>query len=322
MLARRLCAIASMAAACLGLCLIPGGQVDAADHLRVSKPSAIDYYFAIQEVGIAQGIFLKHGIEIETVALDGSAKQHQAMIAGSTDIALGAGPDLGFIIKGAPEKAVAVMAGPPVNMYVLVAPSAKITTVDDLKGKRVGVSTMGSLTYWLALQLSRHQGWGDNGYQIIPMGTIQAEAAGFVSGNLDAAVASLEGGLNLQAKGQAELLTSFGDRVGPFLVHVFFATDTLMETNPDALRRYLQGWYETVAFAKTHREETINLTRDTTRLDPAAAEKVYDVITPTLADDGHFDPKAVAAVLQSLVDLGQVEQLPDPKSLYTEDFLK
>lgn len=309
------------AALCAGALLLSAGMAKAADHLRVTKPSAIDFYFAIQEVGIAEGIFLKHGIEVETITLDGSAKQHQAMTAGSADIALGAGPDMGFIVKGAPEKAVAVMAGPPVNMYVLVATKANIETVDDLKGKRIGVSTMGSLTYWLALQLTRQQGWGDNGYQIIPMGSIQAEAAGFVSGNLDAAVASLEGGLNLAAKGQGRLLTSFGDRVGPFLVHVFFATDAVMTKNPDALRRYLQAWFETVAFVKTHRDETIRITRDVTRLDPASADKVYDVIAPTLADNGHFDPKAVEVVLQSLVDLGQIETLPDPKSLYTEAFL-
>lgn len=310
-------------AACLlgGALTLFGGNALAADHLRVSKPSAIDFYFAIQDVGIAQGIFAKHGIEIETITLDGSAKQHQAMTAGSTDIALGAGPDMGFIAKGSPEKAVAVMAGPPVNMYVLVAESAGIKTVEQLKGKRVGVSTMGSLTYWLATQLSRRQGWGDSGYQIIPMGNIQAEAAAFVSGNLDAAVASLEGGLNLEAKGQARLLISFGDMVGPFLVHVFFATNEVMAKNPDALRRYLRGWFETVNYAKAHRDETIKITRETTRLGLEHAEKVYDIIVPTLATDGHFDPKAVEVVLKSLVELGSVEKMPDPKSLYTEEFL-
>src|SRR5262245_46641386 len=87
---------------------------EAADHLRVSKPSAIDFYFAIQDVGIQQGIFKKYDLEIDTVTLDGSAKQHQAMTAGSTDIAMGAGPDMQFVAKGSPEKAVAVMAGPPV----------------------------------------------------------------------------------------------------------------------------------------------------------------------------------------------------------------
>jgi len=68
------------------------------------QTSAIDFYFAIQEVGIAQGIFAKHGIEIETITLDGSAKQHQAMTAGSADIALGAGPDMVSSPKARPRK--------------------------------------------------------------------------------------------------------------------------------------------------------------------------------------------------------------------------
>ena len=45
------------------------------------------------------------------------------------------------------------------------------------------------------------------------------------------------------------------------------------------------------------------------------------MIAPTLADNGHFDPKAVASVKQSMLDLGQVDKLPDNKDLYTVAFL-
>lgn len=304
----------------LVLMLVASGAASAADHLRVSKPSAIDFYFAVQEVGIQQGIFKKHDIEIETITLDGSAKQHQAMTAGSTDIALGAGPDMQFVAKGAPERAVAVMAGPPVNMFVITGAKSGIKDVSDLKGKSVGVSTMGSLTYWLAIQFAKHQGWPADAIKIVPMGNIQAEAAAFSAGNLDAAIASLEGGLTMESKGQAHLFKSF-DFVNPFLVHVFFATNELTAKNPDALKRYLKGWYETVAYAKTHKDDTLRITREITRLPPDEASRVYDVITPTLADTGHFDPKAVEIVKQSMVDLGQVDKLPDSNALYTEAFL-
>ena len=296
------------------------GLSQAADTLRVSKPSAIDFYFAVQEVGIQQGIFKKYNIEIETITVDGSAKQHQAITAGSTDIALGAGPDMGFIAKGAPEKAIAVMAGPPVNMFILTAANSGIKSVADLKGKRMGVSTMGSLTYWLATQLQRHEGWAADSMQILPMGNVQAEAAAFVSGNLDAAVASLEAGLLMESKGQAHMLQSF-DFVNPFLVHVFFASNDIIAKNPDALKRYLKGWFETVAWAKAHKADTIRITRDTTRLPADEAEKVYDVIMPTMADDGHFDRKAVQVVKQSMIDMGQLDKMPDDKDLITEAFL-
>ena len=293
----------------------------AEDHLRVSKPSAIDFYFAVQQVGIEEGIFKKYNLDIETISLNGSAKQHQAMTAGSTDIALGSGTDMAFIAKGAPEKAVGVMAGPPVNMFILTGAKSGIKDVQDLKGKRIGVSTMGSLTYWLAVQFAKHQGWPENAIQIVPMGNIQAEAAAFSTGDLDAAVASLEGGLAMEAKGQAHLFKSF-DFVNPFLVHVFFATNELMTKNPDALKRYLKAWFETVAYTKTHKDDAVRITRSISHLPEDEAARVYDVIAPTLADDGHFDPKAVAVVKQSMVDLGQVDKLPNDSDLYTEAFLK
>jgi ABC-type nitrate/sulfonate/bicarbonate transport system substrate-binding protein len=300
--------------------LVASGAAQAADQLRVSKPSAIDFYFAIQDVGIQQGIFKKYDLDVETVTLDGSAKQHQAMTAGSTDIAMGAGPDMQFVAKGSPEKAVAVMAGPPVNMFVITGAKSGIKDVNDLKGKSVGVSTMGSLTYWLAIQFAKHQGWSKDDIKIVPMGNIQAEAAAFASGNLDAAVASLEGGLTMESKGQAHLFQSF-DFVNPFLVHVFFASNELTAKHPDALKRYLKGWFETVAYVKTHKDDTLRITREVTRLPQDEASRVYDVIAPTLADNGHFDPKAIEAVKQSMVDLGQVDKLPDNKDLYTEAYL-
>jgi hypothetical protein len=46
------------------------------------------------------------------------------------------------------------------------------------------------------------------------------------------------------------------------------------------------------------------------------------VIAHTLADDGHFDRQAVAVVKQSMVDMGQLDKVPDDKDLYTEAFLK
>ena len=298
-----------------------GAAAHAEDHLRVSEPSAIDFYFAVQQVGIEEGIFKKYNLDIETINLDGSAKQHQAMTAGSTDIAMGAGTDMAFIAKGAPEKAVGVMAGPPVNMFILTGAKSGVKEPSDLKGKKMGVSTMGSLTYWLAVQFAKHEGWPDNSLQIVPMGNVQAEAAAFSTGDLDAAVASLEGGLAMEAKGQAHLFKSF-DFVNPFLVHVFFATDELMAKNPDALKRYLKAWFETVAYTKTHKDDAVRITQTISHLPADEAARVYDVIAPTLADDGHFDPKAVAVVKQSMVDLGQVDKLPSDQDLYTEAFLK
>lgn len=292
----------------------------AADHLNVGIPAPA-YDFALLTVGIDAGFFKDNDLDVTPILLDGSAKLHQALIAGSIDIAMGAGTDFVFIAKGAPEKAIAAMAGPPNNMAMIVAAKGPIKTVADLKGTKVGVSTVGSLTYWLAQQLSIRQGWGPNGMTIVSVGGMQGEAAGLIAGNLQGGVGSLEGGLEMADKGQGRILLMFGDFIHPFLAHAIFATDKMIAEQPDQIRRFLKAWFDTIAFSKTHKAEAIRYSQTVTHLSDANAEEVYLNETPMFSTDGKFDRAAVDVVKKSLIDMGQVATMPDDKDLFTEAFL-
>ena len=292
----------------------------AADHLNVGIPSPA-YDFALLTVGIDAGEFAKQNLEITPILLDGSAKLHQALIAGSIDIALGAGTDLLFIAKGAPEKGIAAMAGPPNNMALIVAKDGPIKTVADLKGQKVGVSTVGSLTYWLTQQLSIRQGWGPDGIVIATVGSMAGEAAGIISGNLQGGVGSLEGGLEMGDKGQGRILLMFGDFVHPFLAHAIFATNDTITNHPGQLRRFLKGWFDTIAFSKTNKADAIKYSQTVTHLSNENAAKVYDNETSMFSTDGRFDLAAVDVVKKSLVDMKLVDTMPDNRQLFTEEFL-
>ena len=56
----------------------------AAEKLRVAKSEATTFAFALLDVGIAEGMFAKHGLEIESLDLAGSGKAHQALEARDT----------------------------------------------------------------------------------------------------------------------------------------------------------------------------------------------------------------------------------------------
>jgi NitT/TauT family transport system substrate-binding protein len=243
------------------------------------------------------------------------------MIAGSLDVALGAGTDFGLIAKGATEKGVGVLATKPSNMVIQASALSKVTTIAGMKGKKVGVSSTGALTYWLAQKLSQREGWGLDGMQLVTTGGGQATTAGFVSGQLDGSVGSLEGALKVEQMGQGKILMSFGDVVDPFIAHVIYATNDMIANHPETLRRFLKAWYESVTFANSHKAETIKYSQKTTRLTDDLADKVYDVEMPTFSTDGRFDPKGVEAVKQAMLDLGQLTDKPDDKSLFTEAYL-
>lgn len=304
-------------------CVAPGCGVTSAvasEKLRVGKADATDYDFALLQVGIDAGIFAKYGLELETVTLPG-AKLHQAMTANSIDLALGSGTDFQFIAKGAPEKGVAAFAGAPINLAVLVRADGSVNKVDDLKGRLVAVSTSGSLSYWLTTELSRRLGWsGDDAIKPVPTGSLESQVSALRAKNVDGASGNIETGYRLEAAGQAKILVPFGKYVDPFITHVIFATNELIAQKPDDVRFFLRGWFETIAFMKSHPAETIASTRPITQLDEATARKVYTELMPMFLDNGHFDPKGFAVVKQAMSANG-VTEIPANSALYTEAYL-
>jgi NitT/TauT family transport system substrate-binding protein len=295
----------------------------AADRLRVAKPAAIGFGFSMLDVGIGAGIFKKHDLDIEAMVLEGAAKQHQAMIAHAVDISLGAGTDLAFLVKGSPEKGVAALAGPPLAFVAMTRSDGKIKTLADMKGKRIAASTVGSLTYWLATQISVSQHWtGADAVTVVPLGNFDAMRAALATNNIDAISATLEGALLLEKAGSGKLLVKFGDIVHPFLTHMLLASDDLIASNPNALRRFIAGWFETVAWMNAHKEEGIRYSMEATKLPVDVSSKVYDAEMAMFFINGHFDPKDVAAVEHALIESGQLDTLPDTSKYLTEEFLK
>jgi ABC-type nitrate/sulfonate/bicarbonate transport system substrate-binding protein len=304
------------------LLLLAVAPAHAADKLVVGKAAPGAFSFVPVDVGIAHGIFAKHGLDIQSVGLSGSAKLHQAMAAGNLDIGLGSGPDMVFPIKGSPEIVVANMAGPPLLMSFIVPWTSPIKTPDDLKGKRIGISTVNSLTQWLALELARQKGWGPDGMSYVTVGAEAApQVAALVTGQIDALVSATALGLKLAEDKRGRDLFPASDIVKKFMIHAIYASNKLVQTNPDALRRFLKGWFETIAFMRANKAETVRIARTVTHYPQDVEDKEYDIVMPMFSDDGKFDPAAMAVLRRSWVDLHLLAKEPDISKYYTEKFL-
>ncbi len=291
----------------------------AAETLRVGKAVAEAFSFVPLDIGIRKGIFKQNGLDIEETAFTGDAKMQQAMAADGLDIALGSGPALAFIVKGSPVKGVAAMAGPPLLLAIVVRPDGP-KTVAELKGKKIGVSTVGSLTYWLVSETSRRQGWGPNGIDIKPMGAMTGQIAAIKRGDLDGSIMDIGNAFDLEKKGDGRILVRFND-ITDFHIHVIFATDKLIASRPDAIRAFLKGWFETIAFMRKNKPETVAIAKEVMNKDDEITNRTYDEIMPMFSDDGRFNPKALAMLAKSFVELNTLPTEPDMSKLYTEEFL-
>ena len=292
-----------------------------AETLRVGKAGREAFSFVPVDIGVRTGIFKQHGLDVEISSFGGDAKLQQAMAADGIDIALGSGPGLAFIVKGSPVRGIAAMAGPPLLFALVVRNDDTVKTVDDLKGRRIGVSTVGSVTSWIISEVSRQRGWGFTGIEQVPIGENAARVAAVRSKALDGCIVDIASALNYVQRGDGRILLRFNDLVKDFILHVIFATDKAIAQKPEALRGFLAGWFETIALMRKDKAKSVEIAAQVMGTDAATAGKIYDELMPMFSDTGRFDPKALAVLRRSFVEMKTLPAEPDMSKLFTEAFL-
>jgi ABC-type nitrate/sulfonate/bicarbonate transport system substrate-binding protein len=290
--------------------------------LTVGKASPNASAIIPVNVGDKLGIFAKRGLDLKISDFTGGSKLAQAMTAGSIEIGVGAGTEMALVAKGAPLLAVC-NAAPSIPFIGMAVPwDSPIKTVGQLRGSKIGVSSAGSLTEWLALELARHEGWGANGVTPVAIGNAAASiVAAFREHLVDADVAVTSLIFDMEEKRIGRLLIPVSNYVGNLAAGTIFATTQLINSNPDAIRAFLAGWLETIEFIRTHKEETVKIESDITGFPTSVMSKEYDLTIGMFSRDCKFDAESLTTLERSFVSLKLLKDTPDMSKLYSEAFI-
>jgi NitT/TauT family transport system substrate-binding protein len=305
----------------VGSLLASNLAVQAEEKLHFGKSIATLFHYTPIDVGLDRSIFKKHGLDVDTTSFAGDAKMQQALAAGSIDIGVGGGPTLAFIAKGAPVMGVAQEAGAPLAATLAVLASSPIKQIADFRGRLVSVSTVGGQTEWMTRELSRQQGWGMDGVRTIALGEVPSQLAALKTRQTDAIVAAIATAYRLIDAGEGRIVVKFGDVIPNYVNSVMFATNVLIEKHPEELRGFLAAWFETVAFMKKNKDETVKITANALKMPDAILGRVYDETFRMVSDDGRFDAKGLTVLSRSFVEMSMLAEEPDVSKLYTEKFL-
>ena len=294
----------------------------AADKIVVAKSVPFAWVFTPLDIGKAAGIWTKYGIDPDIIALSGGAKMAQALTAGSVDIGLSGGPEMGYMAKGVPAKGVAVAANEPRSMS-LVVPYASRLSVSELRGKKVGVTTVGSLTAWMTRRISISQGWGPDGIQIVALGGggTAPEIAAMKLGQVDALLIDPLIGFQLESQKEGKNLLYMNSIVKQFITHIIFARDELIKAKPDVVDRFLKGWFATIAYMRAHKKEAVEISARVLKQDPELVGRTYDLEMAEMSTDGSFRPGAVQVVEESLLEMHILPDLPKNDAMFTTRFV-
>ena len=293
-----------------------------AETLVVGKSLATAEPELAADIGTELGIFKKHGLDLKIVAFQGGGRLAQGIAAGQIDIADGSGTEMADIVKGVPMLAVCENTGPLSFIGIGVPFDSSVHSADDLKGKKVGVSSAGSLTEWLVGDLKRKKGWPADAIETTSLG---GNTAGIVAAMrlhlVDAFVGGTDQVLDMQDKKVARLLMPVTDFEGSMASGVIFASNHLIAANPDALRAFLAAWIETIGYIRTHKAETVRIESRLTGFEEAVMSRSYDIELGMWIKDCRFDAPSLANLERSFIDLKLVTTPPDMSKLYTESFL-
>lgn len=313
--------VRAVAAALLAAAVVAVSPAAAADHVRVGKSLGSLWAFLPVDVGKAQGIFAKYGIDLEIDDLGNGNKLQEGLASGSLDFGLAAGTDLAFPVKGSPVLGVAAFAAEPRTVVAIVAADSPITTVAGLKGKLLAMPGVPSVAQWLAWQMAIKEGWGQDGVRTIAQGSVQANVASLLTHQVDAVLDPIEVGWKLEDEHKGRILVHLAQYAPHFHSHVIFARKALIKDDPGLVQRFLQGFFASVAFMKAHKGETAELAMRVLGDSRAMADRTYDYEISMLSDDGTFDPEALAVLKDSFVELGLLDKKPTDDAMLTRQFV-
>jgi ABC-type nitrate/sulfonate/bicarbonate transport system substrate-binding protein len=273
-------------------------------------------------VGEKLGIFKKHGLDLKIVDFMGGSKMSQAMAAGSIDIGDGAGTELALVAKGVPMIGICESAGPIPFISVGVPWDSPIKSLDDLKGKKIGVSSSGSLTDWLAKELAYKKGWAQDDVTRVALGNGPTGIiAAFREHLVDAFVNVTSLFLAMEENKTGRVLAPVSQYEGKLASGTLYASKHIIETDPNAVRAFVAAWIETVEFIRTHKAETVKIESEITGFSENVMSKDYDLTVGMFTKDCKFDAESLATLKRSFVDLKLLATAPDMSKLYTEEFL-
>lgn len=241
------------------LLLLPSPSFAAAGNLRLAYV-AINPGQGLFWIMRDSGILVKYGFRGEVVLIPGSPRTVQALIAG----------DLDYIVAGPPAILRARMQGAGVVMLasyssytsqrILVKPDSPLATLQDLKGKIVGVTQFGSAGDTFLRTALKKVGLKESDVTVLQMGGTPGVTQALEAGRIEVGVLG-ESSMLLVYQGKARQLKGASAReLGiPGLEASLTTTERKLKSDRTSVQRFVQAYVEAINYFKTNKAGTVRI---------------------------------------------------------------
>jgi ABC-type nitrate/sulfonate/bicarbonate transport system substrate-binding protein len=277
--------------AILCACYRPNDRLAAQERVRVAISNFSASYISMH-IAQKRGFYAEEGMIVEIILMAGLTST-RALIGNSVELGSASNPTAA--VQGAKLKILLVFNDKPPGGF-MAQPVFK--SVAELRGKRVGGSTVGSLDYgWLKEVLPKFGLQLEKDVNFVPVGSTSSRYTALRAGSIDAASLSPPSSLLAHAAGYPTLF-HFADHLEDIQASIV-ATDERLARQGDLVRRFMRATIKGQRFYLAHRQEGITAVMEFTRQkDRDLMSRVYDDHMKTVARDGTIPERLQRIVIE------------------------
>lgn len=252
---------------------------------------------AVAYIGVDSGLFKKYGLDIEEVPIRDTLSAGVHSLLG-VEILIGSGSPLA-ILQPVLNGADIALIGSHISFDNYgMGVNSSVSVMRDLKGKRIGVSALGSRSDLIARVMLRRAG-------LDPSRDVDVVAAGLSPMRALAISKNLIQGAPLSEDVAAEAkqlgIKMLEVKPVPVVTQLLISTRSIIKRDEEAIRRFMKGYAAATHFFVSRREDSLTILRKYFPNDQGSTvEAMYDSFAAQLRPLPELNNEAI----QALIDVG------------------
>jgi NitT/TauT family transport system substrate-binding protein len=248
-------------------------------------------------------LFEQLGLEVELINIPPTLAV-TALVSGDLHYVIFAGTTLNAAVRGLPVKLVMVYNDRP--LFSLMS-RPEIRSVKEMKGKILGVASLTSGESFLSRRLLKESGVDpEKEVTLRTIGNTPDRLVALRTGVVDATTLTVPVDIQAEKLGltrlafMGELLESINGGLG--------VSERWIQQRPDQIKKMITGVFRGMAYARTHRPESIALVMSRWKMERDVAEKAFDLMLKTWSDNGQASEQAVQLGIEESLKISSSKQ--------------
>jgi len=257
-------------------------------------------------VAVEKGFFRTENLNVEFVPFRGGPNLVKAVISG--EVLLGAAGSTDILVfreAGMPLKMVATHTEG--NHFTLnVAPD--VQGVGDLKGKSIGVTSVGATTWVFARLVAKQQGWDpDRDIKIVGLGGLDAQLAALARKEIHAFVWG-DGGAVTQLAGKSKVLMRMDKVTSRWISQIQYVSEEGIKRQGDEIRKVMKGLFAAIRFMTDQTTDAAEVISKKIGWSPEAVLAAHKISGSLMSHDGTVSLEALRSMQDTLLEHGVVKK--------------